>query len=135
MYIILDNVSDYQSTLSDFWRPTLQILQYLHRLADERRAGPQLKLFMTGANRTVDVPGLVDQSAGEYVSLHTDPILRRGGSIRGRPFEQDIRVLMESPRDTAFLSPIDQRDHGSLGNGSGRNDGSLERPRSMGGYI
>ncbi|KAF2440888.1 hypothetical protein P171DRAFT_523914 [Karstenula rhodostoma CBS 690.94] len=74
IYTILDNVSDYQGSLNDYARPTMHILQYLHRLADERRPGPRLKLLMTSANRTVDVPYIVNQAGGEYIALHMSPV-------------------------------------------------------------
>jgi hypothetical protein len=110
----------------------MQILQCLHRLADDRRPGPRLKLLMTSANRTNGVSYIVNQAAGEYVSLHASPMGRRGGSMRGRPFENDIRLVVESPRDTRFLQPLDQRGRRSSRHEIECQDMFVERSRSAG---
>jgi hypothetical protein len=135
IFTILDNISDYQSSLHDYSQPTLHILQYLHRLADERRSGPRLKVLLTSANRTSAVPYIVNQVGGEYVALYTSAVGGRGGSMRGRPFENDIRMVMQSPLDTTFLDPSDQRSRMFLGGEMGRRDVSTERPRSVGRYM
>jgi hypothetical protein len=90
---------------------------------------------MTSANRTTDVSFIVNQVGGEYVALHASAVGRRGGSIRGRPFENDIRMVMQSPLDTAFLDLPDQRGRRFLGEEMNRRDVSTERPRSVGRFM
>lgn len=90
---------------------------------------------MTSANRTSDVSFIVNQANGEYVSLLTHPLGRRGGSMRGRPFENDIRQVMQTPHDTMFLQPVDQRGRSSSRFELERQDMSAERSRSVGNVL
>jgi hypothetical protein len=83
---------------------------------------------MTSANRTTDVSFIVNQVGGEYVALHASAVGRR-------PFENDIRMVMQSPLDTAFLDLPDQRGRRFLGEEMNRRDVSTERPRSVGRFM
>ncbi|CAI6340467.1 unnamed protein product [Periconia digitata] len=94
VYCIIDSISDYQSVFHDWADPTLYVLQSLHRLADRRDQTPRLTLLMTSANRTKDVPLIVNQASGEYVALRSGRSDER--PIHRQAFDRDICTLMHA---------------------------------------
>ncbi|KAJ4301333.1 hypothetical protein N0V90_003425 [Kalmusia sp. IMI 367209] len=132
LHIILDNISAYQSALHTFHAPTLQIIRNLHHLATTRRSGPQIKLFMTSAGRTMNVPNLVNEQGGEYLALRTSA--RDERPTRGRAFEQDIRSIMQRPDSGPLLSPFNRESRLS-GEQIYHGNPAMERSRSASRYI
>ncbi|PVH94902.1 hypothetical protein DM02DRAFT_618276 [Periconia macrospinosa] len=104
VYCIIDSISDYQSGLHKWADSLLYVLQHLHRLADRNQQHPQLKLFMTSANRTRDVSLIASQINGEYVTLRTGRSDDR--PIHGRAFDRDIDAIIQARQSgNAFHSP------------------------------
>lgn len=87
IYCVIDSISDFEGTWS---AEILDVVRYLRRLVDLQRQGPAFKLLMTSANRTQGLVNMVDQSAGEHVSL-------RAGNTPGRATRSRLSDNLQRP--------------------------------------
>ncbi|KFY34366.1 hypothetical protein V494_06838 [Pseudogymnoascus sp. VKM F-4513 (FW-928)] len=116
---IIDSISDFEA---NWGAEILGVVEKLRRLIDLQREGPIFKLLLTSANRTQNLLSVVNQAAGEHVSLRAGNSPGRttrdrlGGNIQ-RPY------LTSSPsRVSNFQSPRgaeEQRDYSYIGNSRG----------------
>ncbi|KAI1101204.1 hypothetical protein F4804DRAFT_335499 [Jackrogersella minutella] len=71
---VIDSISDFEAT---WGAEILGVVGHLRRLIDLQRQGPAFKLLMSSANKAHNLVNMVNQSAGEHISL-------RAGNSPGR---------------------------------------------------
>lgn len=113
---VIDSISNFEA---NWGSDILGVVKILRRLIDLQREGPTFKLLMTSANRTQNMLSMVNQAAGEHVSL-------RAGNSPGRPTRIRLGSNIQRPnltsspsRGSNFLPPEgveEQQEYSYIGN-------------------
>ncbi|KFY13644.1 hypothetical protein V492_03128 [Pseudogymnoascus sp. VKM F-4246] len=118
---VIDSISDFEA---NWGAEILDVVRNLRRLIDLQREGPTFKLLMTSANRTQNLLSVVNQAAGEHVSLRAGN--SPGRATRGRLGGNILRPNLTSSPSRASNFPslqgAEQPDYSYIGN-SRRNQG------------
>ncbi|KFZ00081.1 hypothetical protein V498_00311 [Pseudogymnoascus sp. VKM F-4517 (FW-2822)] len=94
IFCIIDSISDFEA---NWGAEILVFVKNLRRLIDLQREGPTFKLLMTSANKTQNILSMVNQAAGEQVSL-------RAGNSPGRPTRGRLGDNIQRPSLTSSPS-------------------------------